>query len=76
MVCDFISRLATISLNVEMLHNNILRAIEEMQSRVDIKDFKKWYNAFENAFGLHTLMPLDVSTIVVHIRSNPLIFTH
>jgi hypothetical protein len=41
MVCDFISRLATISLNVEMLHNNILRAIEEMQSRVDIKDFKK-----------------------------------
>jgi hypothetical protein len=30
--------LATIFANVEMLHNNIFRAIEEMESRVDIED--------------------------------------
>jgi hypothetical protein len=41
MVCDFIGHLATISLYVEMLHNyNILGTIEEMWSRVDIKDEK------------------------------------
>jgi hypothetical protein len=34
MVCDFISCLVTISLNVEMLHNSILGVIEEMQSKV------------------------------------------
>jgi hypothetical protein len=32
--------LTTILPNVEMLHNNILKAIEEMQSRVDIEDEK------------------------------------
>jgi hypothetical protein len=40
MVCDFTGR-PTIFPNVEMLHNNILRAIEEMRSRVDIEDEKK-----------------------------------
>jgi hypothetical protein len=41
----------TISLNVEMLHNNILGAIEKMQSKVDIKDKKEQHNAFEKALG-------------------------
>jgi hypothetical protein len=40
MVCDFTSRLVTISLDVEMLHNNVLGAIEERRSRVDIEDKK------------------------------------
>jgi hypothetical protein len=41
MVCDFIGHLVTISLNVEMLHNNILGVIEEMRSKVDMEDEKK-----------------------------------
>jgi hypothetical protein len=41
MVCDFIGRLVTISPNVEMLHNNILKAIKETRSKVDIEDEKK-----------------------------------
>ncbi len=40
MVCDFISH-PTISSNIEMLHNNILGAIEKMRCRVDIEDEKK-----------------------------------
>jgi hypothetical protein len=32
--------LANIFANVEMLHNNILKVIKEMQSRVDIEDEK------------------------------------
>jgi hypothetical protein len=68
--------LVTILANVEMLHNNILRAIEEMQSRVDIEDEKHWHNAFEKAFGLQIPMLLDDITMVVHTRSNPLIFNH
>jgi hypothetical protein len=59
-----------------MLHNNVLGAIEERRSRVDIEDKKYWYNAFEKVLGLQTPMPLDDSTMVVHIRSNSLIFTH
>jgi hypothetical protein len=56
-----------------MLHNNIFRAIEEMESRVDIEDEIDWHNAFEKAFGLYIPMPLDDSIMVIHTRSNPLI---
>jgi hypothetical protein len=59
-----------------MLHNNILKAIKETRSKVDIEDEKKWHNAFEKVFGLQTWMPLDDSTVVVHIGSNPLVFKH
>jgi hypothetical protein len=76
MVCNFIGRLVTISPNVEMLHNNILGVIKEMQSKVDIEDEKKQHNAFEKAFEFQTPMPLDDSTMVVHIGSNPLILKH
>jgi len=51
MVCDFLSN-PTISPDVEMLHNNILGAIEEMRSMVDIENKKERHNAFEKAFGL------------------------
>jgi hypothetical protein len=50
-VCDFIGHIMTISLDVEMLHNNILGAIEKMQSKVDIKDEKEQHNAFEKAWA-------------------------
>jgi hypothetical protein len=40
MVCDFIDCLATIFPKVEMLHGNILGAIEEMQFGVDVKNKK------------------------------------
>ncbi len=43
---------------------------------MDIEDEKEWHNAFEKALGLQTPMPLDDNTMVVHIRSNPLIFRH
>ncbi len=43
---------------------------------MDIEDEKKQHNAFEKAFGLQTPMPLDDSTMVVHIGSNPLILKH
>ncbi len=68
MVCDFIGHLVTISLNVEMLHNNILGVIEEMRSKVDMEDEKKWHNPFEKAFGLQTPIPLDDSIVVVHTQ--------
>jgi hypothetical protein len=52
MVCDFRSHLATIFLDVEMLHHNILGTIEEMRSRVDIGNKKEQHNAFEKVLGL------------------------
>jgi hypothetical protein len=76
MVCDFIGCLATISLDVEMSHNNIRGTIEEMQSKVDIENEKEQYNTFEKVFGLQILMPLDNGIMVVHTRSNPFIFKH
>jgi hypothetical protein len=51
MVCDFTNHLTTIFPNVEMLHNNILGAIEEMQSKVDIENEKKQHNAFEKTLS-------------------------
>jgi len=75
MVCDFTSR-QTIFLDVEMLHNNIFGAIEEMRLSVDIEDEKERHNSFEKAFGLQTPMPLDDNIMVVHIRSNLLLFKH
>jgi hypothetical protein len=45
MVCDFIGYLVTISLDVEMLHNNILGAIEIYN------DEKEQHNAFEKAWA-------------------------
>jgi hypothetical protein len=51
-----------------MLHNNILGVIEEMRSKVDMEDEKKWHNPFEKAFGLQTLIPLDDSIVVVHTQ--------
>jgi hypothetical protein len=38
MFCDFIDCLIIISLDFEMLHNNILGVIEKMWIRVDIED--------------------------------------
>jgi hypothetical protein len=40
MVCDFINHLISIFPQVKVLQNNILGVIEEMWSRVDIKDKK------------------------------------
>jgi hypothetical protein len=75
MVCDFIS-CPTIFPDVEMLHNNILGAIEKMRFRVDIEDVKERHNAFEMALGFQIPMPSNDSTMVFHIGSNLLIFKH
>jgi hypothetical protein len=75
MVCDFIGHLVTIFVDVEMLHNNILGAIEEMQYKVDIKDEKNNIMHLRR-LGLQIPMPLDDNTMVVHTWSNRLISKH
>jgi hypothetical protein len=59
-----------------MLHNNILGAIEKMQSKVDIKDKKKNNIMHLRRLGLQIPMPLDDNTMVVHTGSNQLISKH